>query len=221
MNKRTYKTLENHAAAMMGDSAHDMQHIYRVLFQAMNIAKSYPEVNQDILIASCLLHDIGRQAQFRNPALCHAVEGGKMAYAFLRELEWNERDCIHVRDCITSHRFRTDSQPESIEAKILFDADKLDVTGALGIARTLLYEGQVGSPLYLTDESNRILDTYDPDSPESFLREYHVKLIRLYDQFYTKEARSLTQERKKLMEAFYDELMKEITLQDLDNMLDL
>ena len=118
-------------------------------YQALQIAKGYPDVNRDILIASCLLHDIGRMKQFQNPQLCHAEEGGKMAYEFMRSLGWNEKDCKHIQECITTHRFRTDRQPESIEAKILFDADKLDVTGALGISRTLLYKGRAGEPLSL------------------------------------------------------------------------
>lgn len=92
--------------SMMKDSAHDPFHVYRVLYQALRIAGAYREVNQDILIASCLLHDIGRMKQFQNPQLCHAIEGGKMAYAFMKELGWREEDCKHIQECITTHRFK-------------------------------------------------------------------------------------------------------------------
>lgn len=47
-----------------------------------------------------------------------------------------------------THRFRKNRPPESPEAKILFDADKLDVTGAMGVARTLVYQGTMAQPLY-------------------------------------------------------------------------
>ena len=96
MDQKTYRTIEEYMLSFMKDAAHDPMHIYRVLYQALQIAKGYPEVNQDILIASCLLHDIGRMKQFQNSQLCHAEEGGKMAYEFMRSLGWNEKDCKHI-----------------------------------------------------------------------------------------------------------------------------
>jgi len=219
MNKKTYEKIENYMLEMTEDFAHDPLHIYRVLYQSLRISKTHKEVNRDILIASCLLHDIGRDSQFQNPQLCHAVEGAKMAYAFLKKLGWNEKFCIHVQNCIATHRFRIDNPPKTIEAKILFDSDKLDVTGALGIARSLIYKGQVGEPLYTVDENNNIQDGKDLSAPESFFKEYHFKLIKLYDRFYTKEARDIAQRRKKLTIYFFDELMKEVTISDLENLL--
>lgn len=214
MTRQTYETINSYMQNCMKDSAHDHLHIYRVLSQALKIARSY-EVDLDVLAASCLLHDIGRQAQFENPEKCHAVEGGKLAYDFLKKLGWEEDRCRHVKDCITTHRFRAENPPSTIEAKILFDADKLDVTGALGIARSLMYEGQVGVPLYAVNENFQTLDGSTEDTPESFLKEYHFKLIRLYDRFYTPEASAMAQRRKELTKAFYDELIQEIDISDL------
>ena len=221
MNKEFFQILENYMLEMMGDSAHDSLHIYRVLYQSLKISEAYKEVNRDVLIASSLLHDIGRDSQFQNPRLCHAVEGGKMAYAFMKKMGWNENLCAHIQDCITTHRFRTNDPPKTIEAKILFDSDKLDVTGALGIARSLIYKGQTGEPLYTVDRKNQIQDGREPNSPESFLKEYHLKLIKLYDCFYTKEATEIAQKRKKLTTYFYNELMEEIAMKDLSELLRL
>ncbi len=206
---------------MMRDAAHDALHVYRVLYQALKIAKGYTEVNRDILIVSCLLHDIGRQKQFENPQLCHAVEGGKMAYDFMESLGWSKADCKHIQDCITTHRFRTDNQPQTLEAKILFDADKLDVAGALGIARSLIYRGKVEEPLYAVNTENEIYEGLNSNEPASFLKEYHFKLIPLYDKFYTKEAYEIAKSRKDITMRFYDELMDEISISDLDDLLDL
>ena len=74
-------------------------------------------------------------------------------WPYLLENGFSEAFADAVRSCILTHRFRVARPPQSIEAKILFDADKLDVTGALGIARTLLYKGTVTEPLYLLDEN--------------------------------------------------------------------
>jgi uncharacterized protein len=210
MDDGTYRAIEAHMLARMADSSHDAQHIYRVLRQAMGIAESYLEVNRDVLTAACLLHDIGRRAQFENPELCHAAEGAKMAYAFLRELGWEEADCAHVRDCVATHRFRSDAPPETIEAKILFDSDKIDVTGAIGVARSLTYVGQHYEPLYSVDAAGNVLDGCDPKEPASFFREYHYKLKKLYDRFYTEEASAIAAERKKIMKKFYKALLEEV-----------
>lgn len=72
---------------------------------------------------------------------------------------FEEKYAQEVKDCILTHRFRKNSPPQSLEAKILFDADKLDATGAMGIARTLIYKGTVSEPIYsnfYTDEGKKI-----------------------------------------------------------------
>lgn len=183
--------IKNYMHSFSEDSAHDASHIYRVLSHALNLAKNY-DVNMDILVAACLLHDIGRPAQFADPSLCHAKVGSEMAYQFLKEQGWPEEDCENVKHCILTHRFTDSTQPETIEAKILFDADKLDVIGALGIARTLQYEGKMNASL------------------NEFFNEYHRKLIKLYDVFYTKEAKQIAGSGKALLERFYLELKAQL-----------
>lgn len=221
MNKETYKTIESYMLEMMGDKAHDYLHIYRVLSVAWTIAKTHDYVNMDILIASCLLHDIGRGAQLKDPTVCHAVEGGKLAYGFLKKTGFGEDECLHVKDCITTHRFRSDNPPKTIEAKILFDADKLDVTGAIGIARTLIYSGQTDRPLYTADENLNINDGKELSSPDSFFREYHFKLSKLYDRFYTEEGRKMAEKRREITLAFYEELKREVAIENINELLEL
>lgn len=185
-----------------GDSAHNADHIYRVLNQALMIAKNY-DVNEDILVAACLLHDIGRPAQFDNPNICHAQVGSEMAYSFLKCLGWSEDDCRSVKHCILTHRFRNNMPPESIEAKILFDSDKLDVCGALGIARTLQYEGKMNESL------------------DAFFSEYDRKLIKLYDLFYTETAKQMALSRKKILLSFYSELKDQLDQSEAQNWLNI
>lgn len=209
MTKETYDIIEEHMLKMMRDPVHDSLHIYRVLNYAMKIAESYNYVDRDVLIASCLLHDIGRQAECENPNLSHAVEGSNLAYRFTKELGWEEEKCQHIKECIKTHSYRIEDRPISMEAKILFDADKLDVTGAVGIARTLMYKGEIGEPIY-TMKNGKVQDGSELDSPESFLKECQKKLLRIYDRFYTEEAAKIALERKKITEKFYDELLKEI-----------
>ena len=193
----------------MKDSAHDKEHIYRVLYTALEIAESESNVNFDILISACLLHDIGRPEQFENPKLCHAEVGAKKAYDFLIKNGYEKSFAKRVHDCINSHRFRGGNKPESIEAKILFDADKLDVTGTLGIARTLVYNGAEGEPLYSLDEKGYVLDGTGESEP-SFFQEYKFKLEKIYDRFYTEKGKEIAQSRRSSAESFYNNMLFEV-----------
>ena len=84
MKHKDYLKLEEYMHRCMADSAHDREHVYRVLYSALMLAEAeHPDY--DVLIAACLLHDIGRQEQFADPTLCHAQVGGEKAYRFLRK----------------------------------------------------------------------------------------------------------------------------------------
>ncbi len=209
MKRNLYKRIENYMKTCMKDSAHDKEHIYRVLYAALDIASYEKDVNEDVIIISSLLHDIGRGKQYEDSKLCHAIVGGEMAYEFLIKEGLNKEDSIHVKDCIQSHRYRTNMEPKTIEAKILFDADKLDSTGTMGIARTLLYCGIISRPLYLVCEDGRVLDGTNEQSG-SFFSEYHFKLKKLYDKFYTKRAEDLAKERIKAFNDFYKSMLSEL-----------
>lgn len=199
-----FNRIEAYMLECMRDSAHDREHIYRVLYTALEIAES-ETADPEILTAACLLHDIGRPAQLANPMLCHAEVGSAMAYDFLVGIGWTENRAAHVRDCVYTHRFRSERPPRSIEAKILFDADKIDVSGAVGIARSLMYRGTVGEPLY----SRSADGTIDGDYP-SFFREYNFKLKNIYGKFFTQRGREIALGRKKAAEDFYAALLSEV-----------
>lgn len=208
MKKEHYILMENYMLHCMEDAAHDREHVYRVLHIALQIAKTEQGVDLDVLMAACLLHDIGRKAQFENPRLCHAAVGAERAARFLRRNHFDETFANRVSSCIASHRFRKDEPPAGIEGKILFDADKLDVTGAVGVARTLLYQGETVRPLYTRDESGAVLTGEGEE--DSFFREYKFKLEKIYDRFYTAKGRELAQQRKQAAAAFYEQLLAEV-----------
>lgn len=225
MNKETYCLLENFMICCMKDTAHDKEHVYRVLYNALEIAKTENHVNYDILIAACLLHDIGRKEQFEDPALCHAIVGSEKAYQFLLAHGFEASFAEQVKQCIKTHRYRKDNPPQSLEAKILFDADKLDAAGATGIARTLLYKGIVAEPLYtmLPDGS---VSTGENDTAPSFFQEYKYKLEKLYSNFYTNKATAIAKERRHSAIEFYNSLYQEVNssyqngINELNNLLE-
>lgn len=210
MTKETYTLLENYMLSCMEDSAHDKEHVYRVLYTALDIAETEEDVDMDVLICACLLHDIGRKEQYENPKLCHAQAGAEKAYRFLLEHDFPENMATHVRECIASHRYRKGSEPQTLEAKILFDADKADASGAIGIARTLIYKGQVSDPLYTVKPDGQISDGTKDEHP-SFFQEYKYKLEGLYDKFYTARGREIASLRRQAAAAFYTSLLREVS----------
>ena len=209
MNKGTYSLFEEYMISCMEDSAHDKEHIYRVLYNALRIAKKEKNVDYDVLICACLLHDIGRKEQFANPELCHAIVGSEKAYSFLvgngYEIQYAEK----VKHCIRTHRYRKNNLPESLEAKILFDADKLDATGTMGIARTLIYKSIVSEPIYTLLPDGSVSNGENDVNP-SFFQEYKYKLEKVYSNFYTTEAKLIAKERQESAVAFYNSLYEEV-----------
>ncbi len=194
----------------MKDSAHDKEHVYRVLYTALEIAETETDVDLDVLITACLLHDIGRKEQFENPRLCHAAIGSKKAFGFLEANGFDKVFCQKVRHCIFTHRFRQNNPPVSIEAKILFDADKADISGAVGIARTLIYRGLVGEPIYSLLPDGSVSDGTGDEAP-SFFQEYKYKLEKVYSHFYTKKGKQIAAARREAAEQYYKALYREVS----------
>lgn len=209
MDNKQFTQIEQYMLSCMSDAAHDRSHIDRVLYLALDIARFEEGVNFDILITACLLHDIGRDAQFKDKSKNHAKVGAQMAYDYLLSIGWEENKAQHVADCIRAHRFRGKGQHESIESTILYDADKLDATGALGIARTLIYQGQEDQPLYHVDAARQLV-LGDAGEKDSFFHEYNFKLKHVYDRLYTTRARDIARGRQKASQDFYNALRDEV-----------
>ncbi len=192
MTNERFHRYEEYMKSCMRDSAHDEGHIRRVLDAALVLAGQEKNVDYDVLIAAALLHDIGREEQFRTGE-SHAAVGARMAKAFLVEAEGDEAYAQRVSDCIRTHSFRKNDPPASIEAKLIYEADKLDVVGAIGVARTLLYQGRVGDPIYSVGPDGAVLGG-DEKEP-SFYSEYRHKLMRLPARFITAEGKKLAARR--------------------------
>jgi len=208
-----YPEVEAYMKSCLCDVAHDSEHVYRVLHYALQIAENEVsagnEVDYDILIVACLLHDIARPEQFADSKIDHATHGAKKAYDWLISNGYSKDFSDEIKNCIETHRFRSNNPPKSIEAKILFDADKLEVCGAIGIARTLLHNAHTMEPLYTINKKG-IVRNGEKDKQNSFMREYKYKLEKIYDKFYTEHGAKLAKKRKKVANDFYNALLAEV-----------
>lgn len=212
MDKKTYSLLENFMfACMEEDGVHGREHIYRVLYNGLEIAKTEKDVDYDVLIAACLLHDIGRKEEAENPGLHHAAVGGDKAYDFLLEQGFKREYAEKVRHCIQNHSERIENSEQSLEAKILFDADKIDLTGAIGLARTLMYKGSFLEPIYERKPDGTVSDGKSDAGP-TFFKEYKCRLEKIYSWLYTEKAREIAAKRQEAAAKFYNSLYQEVSM---------
>ena len=131
--------------------SHDWEHTLRVVRLCRRIGP--PEgADMTVLLSAGYLHDIGRSHQDKaKGALCHAGKGAELAAPFVAGLHLSETQKSNILHCISSHRFRGNGAPETREARVLYDADKLDAIGAVGVARAYLFAGAVGARLHNPD----------------------------------------------------------------------
>lgn len=187
--------------------SHDWEHTLRVCRLCERIG-SAEGVDMEVLLIAAYLHDIGRASQdASNGAVCHAQKGAKMAESVVDKLPLSEKQKKNIIHCIRSHRFRGNHRPETKEAKVLFDGDKLDAIGAVGVARAFLFAGEVGARLHNPNMDIENTSSYSID--DTGYREYKVKLCKIRDRILTKEGRKLADERHTFMEEFFNRFLKE------------
>lgn len=188
--------------------SHDWDHTRRVAALCEHIGR-VEQADLKVLRMAAYLHDIGRCHQDRsNGAHCHASEGARMAAEVLDELPLSASEKENIIHCVRSHRFRENHAPETLEAKVLFDADKLDAIGAVGVARAYLFAGEVGARLHNSDIDVTAAPAYSEN--DTGYREYLVKLRHIHTRMLTTEGRRLAAERHAFMEAFFARFISEI-----------
>ncbi len=190
------------------DPAHDIWHLVRVWKNASSLAR-IEGGDTRILLAAVILHDcINVPKTSPNRALASRFSA-MMAAKVLEDLRWAPDDIRRVEHAIAARSFSAGIPPETIEAKILQDADRLDAIGAIGIARFMSITGLRDRPLY------------DPVDPAGSFRplndlawtidHFPMKLMTLEDRMNTETGRKAAKIRSTRIKAFYEDLIEELT----------
>ncbi len=189
---------------------HGADHTLRVYRNAMALATA-EGADLAVVAYAAWLHDIGRVAEFADAGKsCHATLGAKMVPEILAGLGLDTPEFVnHVAACVRTHRYRSrDGQPPAtLEAEVVYDADKLDSMGAIGVGRAFHFAGRIGARLHNTAAEALAADSYSLE--DSAYREYLVKLRHLHDQLLTPSGRQLGERRHAFMQAFFAELAAE------------
>lgn len=190
-------------------TAHSFDHVERVYRLAVRIAKTEPTADMEIVKAAALLHDIKREQEDFENGNCHAKEGAKFARVYLKEIGFPEEKIDKACGAILKHRKSGELKPETLEEKIIKDADKLDLIGAVCIARVF------------TEGAHRNYPLYDPSKPapkkwegakklNCTLSGFNVmSLLNSPNTFYMQEAKRIAKERYNFTKDFYNRFIKE------------
>jgi len=190
-------------------SGHDYAHVRRVHALCCRLAEmENAPVLRPVLEAAALLHDIGRECERRDPSIDHAEKSAELAEPILKETGFPDRHIPHVLQAIRTHRFSNKRTPETLEAAFLQDADRLDASGAFGIAMTFAYGGAHHRILYHPEDpfaEDRHLDdkTYSLDH-------FYTKILVLPDTLHTESAKALARERTAFTMAYLEQLRREM-----------
>lgn len=203
---------EAHTFYEGAESGHDFDHILRVLAVAERLAVE-EGADIEIVKAAVLLHDVDRpeEDQSQDGATDHAEMAARHAHDLLIARGASREFADMVANAISTHRFRSEKRPETLEAKILFDADKLDAIGAIGIARSYAIAGAHYQRLYSEPDPNGSATRKQLHAKDHTpVAEFIVKLSKLKDLMYTKTAKRLAVERHEFMTHYFDRLRAEV-----------
>jgi uncharacterized protein len=187
--------------------SHDWDHTRRVFNLSRHIGR-VEGADMEVLAIAAYLHDIARPLQDESKgSVCHAQKGAEMVSELLEKMALSDDRKANIIHAVRAHRFRENARPETLEAKILFDADKLDAIGAIGIGRAFQFAGEVGAKLHSPFIAPEDSSPYTED--DTGYREFRLKLSKIKDRMLTREGLRIAKERHEFMALFFKRFLKE------------
>lgn len=189
------------------DPAHDFDHIMRVYKNAQQLCKK-EKANEKLVLSAVLLHDIVSYPKSDKRSKKSSIQSAKEAKRILKKFDFTDKEIQIISDAIRDHSYSRGQIPETLEGKILQDADRLDAIGAIGIARVFTVGGYEKRPLYNNDDpfcKNRI-----PNDKTWTVDHFYQKLLKLESLMNTKSAKIESRRRTLILKKFLLELKHEI-----------
>lgn len=189
------------------DGAHDTLHIKRVVKMAKSLANE-ESADLDVVVPAAWLHDcviVDKGSDKRPFASRMAAEA---AGHFLQENGYPQEKISDIQHAIAAHSFSAQIPPETIEAKVVQDADRLDALGAIGVARAMLSGSSFNIPLY--HETEPIPSRRDPNEKGYVLDHFFTKLLKLEEMMQTESGRREASKRTHYMHHFLNQLASEV-----------
>lgn len=211
MIKNTILIIEEKVRSLFENEStgHDFYHIDRVRKLALKISEKEGG-DMEVIEMAALLHDIS-DYKFNGG---DEKLGGQTALQILTELHIDIETCNHIKEIVDSVPYKgsnVEDKSNSIEAKIVQDADRLDAIGAIGIARTFAYGGSNGNPIYNPNTKPVLHNSFEEykNGQTHTINHFYEKLLLLKDKLHTETARKIARKRHEIMEKYLEEFYKE------------
>jgi uncharacterized protein len=190
------------------DGAHDLGHLRRVWRNCQTIALAEGGADTEVLLAAAFFHDLVNLPK-NHPERAQASRlSARAAVDWLATQGFPAEKLPAVEHAIAAHSFSAAIPPETTEARILQDADRLEALGALGIARMFYVAGAMGGALFDADDP---LASHRPLDDRAFALDHiEVKLLPLVDAMQTTEGRRMAEEGADWLMSFRSRLLREI-----------
>ncbi|NJK78259.1 MAG: HD domain-containing protein [Nanoarchaeota archaeon] len=192
---------------MNNDSAHDYAHIMRVFKNAQMICKK-EGVDEKLVLSAVLLHDIVSYPKSDKRSKLSSIKSAEKSKKFLKKFDFTKEEIQIISDAIRDHSFSRNQVPNTIEGKILQDADRLDAIGAIGIARVFAVGGYEKRQFY--NPQDPFCKKRIPDDQIWTLDHFYRKLLKLESLMNTKSGKIEAKKRTKILRNFLTQLKNEI-----------
>ena len=193
---------------LTGDASHGRSHAKRVLKMAREIASTEYDVDDDVIMASAILHDVVALPKDHPDRNKSSLLAADKASNFLKTIEFPQHKIEAVAHSILTHSFSAGIIPETIEAKILQDADRMEALGAIGIARCFYTSGLLKRNLFHSEDP--LAKDRDLDDREYALDHFYVKLLKLPSMMQTEGGMKMAQKKADILKRYIDDLLKEL-----------
>jgi len=192
---------------MNNDTAHDFDHVMRVYNNAQKIVKK-ENANPKLILSAVLLHDIVSYSKSSKRSKFSSIDSAKKSKIILKKYGFTNDEIIVISDAIAEHSFSQNKIPQTLEGKILQDADRLDALGAIGIARVFATSGSLNRPFYNIDDP--FCNKRNPDDDIWAVDHFFKKLLKLEFTMNTKSGKIEAKKRTKVLKVFLKQLKSEI-----------
>ena len=189
------------------DPAHDFEHVMRVYNNAKKIVKK-EKANQKLVLSAVLLHDIVSYPKSSKRSKFSSVDSAKKSKIILKKYGFSKEEIIIISDAIVEHSFSQNMVPQTLEGKILQDADRLDALGAIGIARVFATSGSLNRPFYNIDDP--FCNKRNPDDNLWAIDHFFNKLLKLELMMNTESGKIEAKKRTKVLQTFLKQLKNEV-----------
>jgi uncharacterized protein len=190
------------------DLAHGWEHVYRVYHLSLRIAEQ-EHADSFIVGMAALLHDVGRTIQ--EPKKPHAERSVLIAVELLARYDLSEETQQAMFHAILAHNYRRGVTPATLEAKVLYDADRLDSLGASGLMRwAMTFKHKRWSEWKSYDPDDPFAVHRTPDDQRYLLDRFFTKLLTLPEAMMTGTGRAIARSRVAFLRLFLQELQVEL-----------